>query len=82
MENNSAILLYIKDYYVEYKTSLLQGAISLLGVSISFLDSIEVYARIGGAFVGITVGVFTIYRLYLDIKLKKKQLKDLDGKID
>ena len=79
MTTNSAIILYLKDYYMEYKTSLTQATISLLGVSISFLDSIELYARIGGAVVGITVGVFTIYRLILDIKLKRKQLKDSDA---
>jgi uncharacterized membrane protein YfcA len=74
--SNSVIILYLKDYYMEYKTSLIQSTISILGVSISFLESIEIYARIAGAFVGITVGIFTIYRLWLDIKLKRKQIKN------
>lgn len=74
--NNSAIFLYLKDYYVEYKHSLVNGVISIGGVSVSFLDSIEIYARLFGAFVGITVGIFTIYRLILDIRLKRKQLKN------
>lgn len=76
MINNSAIFLYLKDYYVEYKHSIVNAFISIGGVSISFLESVEIYARLFGAFVGITVGVFTIYRLILDIRLKRKQLKN------
>ena len=74
--SNSAIILYLKDYYMEQKTTLIQATVSIFGVSVSFLESIELYARIGGAFIGITVGIFTIYRLVLDIKIKRKQIKD------
>ena len=65
-------------YWMDHKATLTQGLVSILGVSISFLESVEIYVRLIGASVGIAVGILTIYRLVLDIRAKKKAMKMLD----
>lgn len=68
----------LHEYWMDHKATLTQGLVSILGVSISFLESIEIYVRLIGASVGIAVGILTIYRLVLDIKTKKKAMKMLE----
>lgn len=68
----------IYEYWMDHKVTSIQGLVSILGVSISFLESIEIWARLIGASIGIAVGILTIYRLVLDIKAKKKAIKMLE----
>jgi hypothetical protein len=65
---------YMRDYAAEHKNTLIKGSISILSVSISFIESIELYIRIAGGLIGISIGILTIYRLVLEIKYKRKLL--------
>lgn len=76
MESKFILIAFLKEYAIEHKGLFAQVSITLAGISMGFLESIEIYVRLFGAAIGISVGVLTMWKLILDIRKKKAEAKE------
>lgn len=62
-------------YYL--RDPLLSSA-SVLLLLLGWIGLLETWLRIGSLIVGIILAIYAIYRAHLDVKLKKRKLKNKD----
>jgi len=70
------MIITIMTYVNEHKDLVLKGVGSLFLMAVGWLDEVEIWFRICSLIVGLLLGIFTIYKVYLDIRIKHKHLKD------
>ena len=68
---------HIIAHVIEHKASIKLGLGSMLSISVGFVEQFEVWLRLVGLILGVLVGIMTLYRMYLDVKVKNKQLKSI-----